>query len=87
MIETLFGYQAANKNNEKKEKAAEPAVQFIQIIDARKAQNLSILLRALNVTTQEVVDGLQEGRSLSLSLKGRLRELLYHNDTNHMLLF
>lgn len=67
MIETLFGYQAANnKNNEKKEKAAEPAVQYIQIIDARKAQNLSILLRALNVTTQEVVDALQEGRSLSL---------------------
>ncbi|MBA0563133.1 hypothetical protein Golob_008133 [Gossypium lobatum] len=76
MIETLFGYQAANnKNNEKKEKAAEPAVQYIQIIDARKAQNLSILLRALNVTTQEVVDALQEGYRLPGELLQTLKKM------------
>lgn len=47
----------------------EPAIQYIQIIDRKKAQNLSILLRALNVTTEEVADALQEGDvSISPSL-------------------
>ena len=42
--------------------------QYIQIIDAKKSQNLAILLKALNVTTEEVCDALKEGESLSLSL-------------------
>ncbi|XP_023512375.1 formin-like protein 3 [Cucurbita pepo subsp. pepo] len=63
MMESLFGYAAveANKGNRKKDLASEPSVQYIQIIDPRKAQNLSILLRALNVTTEEVVDAIQQG--------------------------
>ena len=62
-MESLFGYAAveANKGNRKKDLASEPSVQYIQIIDPRKAQNLSILLRALNVTTEEVVDAIQQG--------------------------
>ena len=68
MIETLFGYNNMdkNKNERRKESALEP-VQYIQIIETKKAQNLSILLRALNVTTEEVVDALREGESLYLS--------------------
>ncbi|XP_022986278.1 formin-like protein 3 [Cucurbita maxima] len=63
MMESLFGYAAveANKGNRKKDLASEPSVQYIQIIDPRKAQNLSILLRALNVTTEEVMDAIQQG--------------------------
>ena len=58
-----------NKIDRKKESASlESSIQYIQIIDPKKAQNLSILLRALNVTTEEVLDALQEGLSLSLSL-------------------
>lgn len=61
-MESLFGYNAANKNkNDRKRSSSESSIQFIQIIDARKAQNLSILLRALNVTTEEVIDALREG--------------------------
>ncbi|GMJ06378.1 hypothetical protein HRI_004306900 [Hibiscus trionum] len=72
MIEILFGYQAtANKQNEKKEKT-EPSIQYIQIIDPRKAQNLAILLKALNVTTQQVVNALKEG----LRLPGELLQTL-----------
>lgn len=70
MIESLFGYTNMEKNKieRKKESASlEPSVQYIQIIDAKKAQNLSILLRALNVTTEEILDALQEGL-FSLSL-------------------
>lgn len=64
MIETLFGYTPErNKNNRKTESSSslEAFPQYIQIIDSRKAQNLSILIRALNVTTKEVCDALREG--------------------------
>ncbi|GFP89972.1 formin-like protein 5 [Phtheirospermum japonicum] len=67
MIESLFGCPpAGKKNGEKKEAAAQapPPAQFVQIIDARKSQNLSILLKALNVTTDEVSDALKEGNEL-----------------------
>uniref|UniRef100_A0A9I9DJ36 FH2 domain-containing protein n=1 Tax=Cucumis melo TaxID=3656 RepID=A0A9I9DJ36_CUCME len=63
MMESLFGYTAAetNKGDRKKDSVSDPSLQYIQIIDAKKAQNLSILLRALNVTTAEVLDALEEG--------------------------
>lgn len=69
MIETLFGYATPerNKKEAKKESSSQdPSTQYIQIIDSKKAQNLSILLRALNVTTEEVCDALQEGKFLFL---------------------
>ncbi|CAK7355377.1 unnamed protein product [Dovyalis caffra] len=69
MIESLFGYNAVDNNtNDRKRDPSEPSIQYIQIIDARKAQNLSILLRALNVTTEEVLDALQEGNELPVEL-------------------
>ncbi|KAG4390309.1 hypothetical protein JHK82_016579 [Glycine max] len=67
MIETLFGYNAVDKNNGKKQKQSssqDPSPLFIQIIDKKKAQNLLILLRALNVTMEEVCDALYEGHEL-----------------------
>lgn len=69
-MESLFGYVPANKNkNEhKKDSSSFDSPQFIQIIDSKKAQNLAILLKALNVSTEEVCDAVKEGDSLSLSL-------------------
>ncbi|KAJ4975913.1 hypothetical protein NE237_001019 [Protea cynaroides] len=68
MIETLFGYNAAaekNKNVRKKDSSSiDHSPQYIQIIDSKKAQNLAILLRAMNVTTEEVRDALLEGNEL-----------------------
>ncbi|KAL5804283.1 hypothetical protein ACOSQ3_031083 [Xanthoceras sorbifolium] len=67
MIETLFGYAATDKNKteRKKESASlDPVPQYIQIIDSKKSQNLSIMLRALNVTIEEVCDALLEGNEL-----------------------
>lgn len=62
MIETLFGYAPAAKNKlPTKKDAAQEAPKYIQIIDAKKAQNLSIMLKALCVTTDEVRDALEEG--------------------------
>jgi hypothetical protein len=66
MIETLFGYAPdKNKNERKKESSQDPTPHFIQILDPKKAQNLSILLRALNVMIEEVCDALREGDQLS----------------------
>ncbi|CAH2057423.1 unnamed protein product, partial [Thlaspi arvense] len=62
MMESLFGYTPVdrNKNKNRKDKSYSEAPQYIQIIEAKKAQNLSILLKALNVTTEEVSDALKE---------------------------
>ncbi|KAJ6677750.1 FORMIN-RELATED [Salix viminalis] len=69
MIESLFGYNAVdNSKNDRKRDPSEPLIQYIQIINPRKAQNLSILLRALNVTTEEVLNALQEGNELPVEL-------------------
>ncbi|XP_042058931.1 formin-like protein 5 [Salvia splendens] len=69
MIETLFGYAPASKNKlPAKKDAAQEAPKFIQIIDAKKAQNLSIMLKALCVTTDEVRDALEEGNELPAEL-------------------
>uniref|UniRef100_M1AVU2 Formin-like protein n=1 Tax=Solanum tuberosum TaxID=4113 RepID=M1AVU2_SOLTU len=63
MIESLFGYAHADKdkNGPKKDSMFQDASkQYVQIIDQKKAQNLAILLKALNVTTEEVCDALKE---------------------------
>ncbi|KAI7753746.1 hypothetical protein M8C21_013345, partial [Ambrosia artemisiifolia] len=77
MIENLFGYHAAEKNkgnnNNKKTSLQDPSSNLVQIIEPKKAQNLSILLKALNVTTNEVCDALKEGSELPVEL---LRTLL-----------
>ncbi|XWS11155.1 hypothetical protein CRYUN_Cryun38cG0059400 [Craigia yunnanensis] len=71
MIETLFGYAPIdkNKNDRKKELSTQdPMSQYIQLLDPKKAQNLAILLQALNVTTEEVCDALREGNELPVEL-------------------
>ncbi|KAK4341814.1 hypothetical protein RND71_037630 [Anisodus tanguticus] len=68
-IETLFGYVSSEKKNgPKKDSSQDASNLYIQIIDQKKAQNLSILLKALNVTTEEVCDALKEGNELPAEL-------------------
>ncbi|KDP35641.1 hypothetical protein JCGZ_09079 [Jatropha curcas] len=69
MIESLFGYSAPDKRLDKrKDSSSKDTIQHIQIIDGKKSQNLSILLRALNVTIEEVSDALREGNELPIEL-------------------
>ncbi|KAE8729787.1 Formin-like protein 5 [Hibiscus syriacus] len=78
MIETLFGYAAVDKNKNDKKKEAftqESVPQYIQLLDHKKAQNLAILLRALNVTTEEVCDALREGNELPVELLQNLLKM------------
>ncbi|GKV21337.1 hypothetical protein SLEP1_g31324 [Rubroshorea leprosula] len=66
MIESLFGYTVDHHKNDQRKDSS----QYIKIIDPKKAQHLSILLRALNVTTTEVEDGLQECLSEPIYFQG-----------------
>ncbi|KAJ0255245.1 Formin [Hirschfeldia incana] len=96
-MESLFGYNDVNKNKnaQRGESSKDSPVPYIQIIDPRKAQNLSILLRALNVTTEEVVDAIKEGNELPVELLQTLLKMaptteeelklrLYSGDLNQL---
>ena len=65
-MENLFGYKAAEQQKNKKGQAAFEAPKYIQIIDPRKAQNLAILLKALNVTTDEVCEAVLDGNCFTI---------------------
>ncbi|XP_047341784.1 formin-like protein 5 [Impatiens glandulifera] len=80
-IESLFGYAAApqKKDNAKKD-AAESQPQYIHIIDSKKSQNLSILLRAWNVRTEEIYDALLEGNELPAELLQTLLKMAPTSD-------
>ncbi|KAL1567636.1 formin-like protein 3 [Salvia divinorum] len=66
MMESLFGYAADQKKHRRKDSTSSESStpQFIQIIDHKKSQNLAILLKALNVTSEEVCDAMKEGNEL-----------------------
>lgn len=66
MMEDLFGYGSSSQNkNESGNTASNLQAQpkLIQIIEPKKAQNLAILLKALNITKDEVSDAILEGDS------------------------
>ncbi|ONM19160.1 Formin-like protein 5 [Zea mays] len=70
MIESLFGCHAADKKNAdgKKDLAAKDTPQFVRILDAKKAQNLAISLKALSVSADEVRNAVMEGHELPIDL-------------------
>ncbi|KAG8364617.1 hypothetical protein BUALT_Bualt18G0016100 [Buddleja alternifolia] len=98
MMKTLFGYAPPDKNkneNGKDLSSFESLPQFVQIIDPKKSQNLAILLKALNVTTEEVCDALKEGNELPAEFTQTLLKMapttdeelklrLYSGDVSHL---
>lgn len=61
MIETLFGCDSTNGVVNGRRKVVSSSVQENAVLDAKKSQNIAILLRALNVTKEEVCEALLEG--------------------------
>ncbi|XP_038901335.1 LOW QUALITY PROTEIN: formin-like protein 6 [Benincasa hispida] len=63
MMETLFGFNSANSvPKEATRKSVLPPVEKEnRVLDPKKSQNIAILLRALNVTRDEVIEALQDG--------------------------
>jgi hypothetical protein len=63
MIETLFGCNAVDKKStDGKKEPAKEATQLVRILDAKKAQNLSISLKALSVSAADVRTAVTEGK-------------------------
>ncbi|XP_076887377.1 formin-like protein 2 [Bidens hawaiensis] len=75
MIETLFIVKPPNPSNlNEKSPVKRPILpslndQVNQVLDPKKSQNISIALRALNVTTEEVCDALLEGNVSALRIE------------------
>lgn len=65
MIETLFMVNNGNSNMTLKDNGRRLVLplssQENRVLDPKKSQNIAILLRALNVTIEEVCEGLLEG--------------------------
>ena len=73
MIETLFGCNAVVKNsNDGKKEPAKEATQFVRILEAKKAQNLAISLKALSVSATDVRTAVTEGKTDTLCLNLRV---------------
>ncbi|GJW78063.1 formin-like protein 11 [Tanacetum coccineum] len=63
MIESLFGYNLHNTNEDLKSKSPSPSK---HVLDPKRLQNLTILLKALNATTEQVCRALVQGNGLNL---------------------
>nr|XP_043609782.1 formin-like protein 1 [Erigeron canadensis] len=72
MIETLFIVKTPNSSNSNETSTTRrpilpsPASHENRVLDPKKSQNIAILLRALNVTIEEVCDALLEGNADTL---------------------
>ncbi|KAK7269358.1 hypothetical protein RIF29_22083 [Crotalaria pallida] len=65
MIESLFGYNIQNsmKNEETKSKSPSPSK---HVLEPKRLQNITILSKALNATSEQVCQALIQGKGLSL---------------------
>jgi hypothetical protein len=69
MIETLFvNNKTIAAPKEISKKAAVAPYKQERVLDPKKSQNIAILLRALNVTIEEVTEALLDGMCFSSSL-------------------
>ncbi|KAL3653225.1 hypothetical protein CASFOL_002906 [Castilleja foliolosa] len=70
MIQTLFVANTSPKEASRWQVLPNPAQDSgIKVLDPKKAQNIAIMLRALNVTVEEVCEGLLEGNTESLGIE------------------
>lgn len=60
MIESLFGYnqQDPMKNGDTSNKSPSPSK---HILEAKRLQNLTILLKALNLSAEQVCEAIEQG--------------------------
>lgn len=66
MMESLFGCSTTNsvpKDTSFRKSVLPPVEQENRVLDPKKSQNIAILLRALNVTRDEVSEALLDGMS------------------------
>ncbi|XP_076902086.1 formin-like protein 4 [Bidens hawaiensis] len=81
-MEAMFGTVAANKKSPRHDNSSSPTIKQksgpppkIFILDTRKSQNIAIILRSLNVSRQEIIDCLLEGKGLDLETLEKLTKI------------
>lgn len=65
LMDTLFGYKSSNQTNPNSTKTTSSNPNQIHLLDPRKSQNTAIIIRSLNITRQEIIDSLTQGKGLS----------------------
>lgn len=81
MMEALFGCVATNRKSPKADSStvqgnANPAsAAKIFILDARRSQNIAIIIRSLGITRNELIEGLQEGKGLNVEILEKLTRI------------
>ncbi|CAI9766857.1 unnamed protein product [Fraxinus pennsylvanica] len=60
-MESLFGCNSANSVTKESTRKSLPPLEQNRVLDPKKSQNIAIMLRALNVTRDEVVESLLDG--------------------------
>ncbi|XP_074365164.1 formin-like protein 8 [Apium graveolens] len=82
LMEALFGSVATNRkspkrvgnmSSPKRERNSPPSKIFI--LDARKSQDISIILRSLSVSRKEIIDALTEGQDLDVNILEKLNRI------------
>uniref|UniRef100_A0A803MB44 Formin-like protein n=1 Tax=Chenopodium quinoa TaxID=63459 RepID=A0A803MB44_CHEQI len=80
MMEALFGCVATNRKSPKGDATAQGiaspnAAAKIFILDARRSQNIAIVIRSLGITRNELIEGLQEGKGLNVEILEKLTRI------------
>ncbi|KAI3862655.1 hypothetical protein MKW92_048957 [Papaver armeniacum] len=85
MIESLFGYklQNASKSDENKSKSPSPTK---HILEPKRLQNITILLKALNATAEQVCNSLNQGNGLCMQQLEALVKMVPTKEEEIMLL-
>ena len=81
MIESLFGYNIQNsmKNDETKSKTPSPRK---HVLEPKRLQNITILLKALNVTADQACNALMKGIALKSSFNLQNHFISTYNGTS-----
>ncbi|PKA65855.1 Formin-like protein 8 [Apostasia shenzhenica] len=88
-IEALFGYSAANRKPPRSgfgEPSSDPAAAQIFLLDARKSQNIAIVLRTLAVSRHEILDALRDGHGLAPDVLEKLYRIAPSKDEQTLIL-
>ncbi|XP_020582623.1 formin-like protein 4 [Phalaenopsis equestris] len=83
MMQELFGYATTNRKSPNSNSAAIkpssltiiPNPPQIRLLEPRKSQNISIILRTLAVSREEILEGLQDGQSLAADTLDKLSRI------------
>ncbi|KNA09745.1 hypothetical protein SOVF_150770 [Spinacia oleracea] len=81
MMEALFGCVATNRKSPKGDTSTAQgnvnanAAAKIFILDARRSQNIAIVIRSLGITRNELIEGLQEGKGLNVEILEKLTRM------------